>query len=361
MSMPKIEIQKDLTRENALLNLLATVALKEAAFAHLLNADGEKMQLVVSLADPESILYDSNITLQSLNDVEQSVTDFVEIIQIAEDALHDTMDDAFDFVDTLPPWEPEGDLKYRIEFRLLAANDDHPLVGGRFGAIAEEPDARSGFSRALKSYNATSQPGGWVALDVPPGQYQLRQSRSVSGYTKDPCKYTLDVEANGDYVVKRLNGTNCSTETWNPGTGFTVVYNAISTDPDETNIPAPKIPDIYQSDAYCLSIYLRTPGSELPVIGATFYLLQPNGTQFVPPVYGTSDGDGAIYFGKIAAGTYKLRETTSPDGYAVVPDKTVVITDAGAPDGKLPDDTELAEGYITIDGEPSMKIFVNRQ
>lgn len=359
--MPKIEIQKNLTREQALLNLLATVALKEAAFAHLLNADGEKLQLVVALADPDSIMHNNTTTILDLNNAEQSVSDFVEIIQMAEDALQETMDGALDLADTLPPWKPPEEFKVKVEFRLLAQDTGLPLVGGRFGAIKEEADARAG--RALSSYNATSQAGGWVTLELPPGQYMLRQSRSVSGYTKDLCQYTLNAFDTGEYTVQRAAGAGCAAQTWNPGSGFTQVYNAVSVDPPETNIAPPKLADIYQPAPYCLTVFFRSSNSEQPLAGAWFSLTKQGDAGFAP-ILRKTDGSGAIHFGTFLPGTYILSEVPPPpSGWQSMPNKTVVISEGGAPGGSLPTDPPkpLASGYITIDGSPSMKIIMNRQ
>jgi hypothetical protein len=52
MGMPEIELEP-ISREDALAAILGSIALQEAAMAHIMNADGEKLQRAINLADPE--------------------------------------------------------------------------------------------------------------------------------------------------------------------------------------------------------------------------------------------------------------------------------------------------------------------
>ena len=57
MGMPAITASS-ITREQAITDLIQSVALEEAALSHILNAEGEKIQKVVALPDvtPETLL-----------------------------------------------------------------------------------------------------------------------------------------------------------------------------------------------------------------------------------------------------------------------------------------------------------------
>ena len=50
MGMPEI---KERSREEAITDLIQSVALQEAALAHIMNAEGEKMQKIVALDEAE--------------------------------------------------------------------------------------------------------------------------------------------------------------------------------------------------------------------------------------------------------------------------------------------------------------------
>ncbi|MBP1736326.1 MAG: hypothetical protein H6Q60_207 [Oscillospiraceae bacterium] len=57
MSMPVIT-PGDGTREQAITDLIESIALQETALSHILNAEGEKMQAVIAMEDvtPEQLL-----------------------------------------------------------------------------------------------------------------------------------------------------------------------------------------------------------------------------------------------------------------------------------------------------------------
>lgn len=57
MGMPVI-VPSTTTREQAVTDIIASVALQEAALSHILNAEGEKIQKVVAMSDitPEQLL-----------------------------------------------------------------------------------------------------------------------------------------------------------------------------------------------------------------------------------------------------------------------------------------------------------------
>ena len=70
MSMPFITPGAG-TRDQAITDLIESVALEEAALSHILNAEGEKMQAVISMSDatPEQLLKLNSSVQQTINAV----------------------------------------------------------------------------------------------------------------------------------------------------------------------------------------------------------------------------------------------------------------------------------------------------
>lgn len=77
MSMPTIELP-EIDFEMAVSNLIASIALEEAGLAHILNAEGMKLQHVIARED---------INFQTLLEVNESVTETVSGIAEIEDGL----------------------------------------------------------------------------------------------------------------------------------------------------------------------------------------------------------------------------------------------------------------------------------
>ncbi|GHU80979.1 hypothetical protein FACS1894191_7330 [Clostridia bacterium] len=82
MSMPTIQIDP-INREDALSNLLASIALEEAALAHILNAEGEKIQYAL-----EKI---PGVTLDQLLAVNDSVRTVMNGAGEVENTLKDKL------------------------------------------------------------------------------------------------------------------------------------------------------------------------------------------------------------------------------------------------------------------------------
>lgn len=68
MGMPVIS-SSNITRSQAITDIIQSVALEEAALSHILNAEGEKIQKMVAMADvtPE-ILLQTNKSVESMVD-----------------------------------------------------------------------------------------------------------------------------------------------------------------------------------------------------------------------------------------------------------------------------------------------------
>lgn len=81
MSMPVIS-PSTTTRDQAITDMLESVALEQTALSHILNAEGEKLQAIVALAT----------TQQQLLDVNQSVNSMVNSISMLEIVLRSKLD-----------------------------------------------------------------------------------------------------------------------------------------------------------------------------------------------------------------------------------------------------------------------------
>ncbi len=77
MGMPKIDC-KDIDIRCAATSILQSIALQEAALAHIINAEGEKIQRAISM---------DCIDLKDLVEVNESVTEMIEKITALENVL----------------------------------------------------------------------------------------------------------------------------------------------------------------------------------------------------------------------------------------------------------------------------------
>ena len=95
MSMPRITIPASVTEENALANIIASIALEEAALAHIINAEGEKIQRVVGTFTPESatgpLLLTPPASAEEMQAINTSVGDMMGTISNIEGSLHNKL------------------------------------------------------------------------------------------------------------------------------------------------------------------------------------------------------------------------------------------------------------------------------
>ena len=115
MSMPHIEIPT-VSEEIALVNIIASIALEEAALAHIINAEGEKIQRVVGTFVPEvgPELTDvvgsgsgGEVTVEDMQAVNDIVGDMMETISNIETSLHNKLRTVLSVV-VVPPAPPPG-------------------------------------------------------------------------------------------------------------------------------------------------------------------------------------------------------------------------------------------------------------
>lgn len=103
MSMPEFpKPNPDLTQEQALTMILSSIALEEAALSHIINAEGEKIQYVLSRSPcgrcPSS--------LEDVLAVNKSVTNLLEMVMQNQLILKNKMEKVLEFLPPAPPRPP---------------------------------------------------------------------------------------------------------------------------------------------------------------------------------------------------------------------------------------------------------------
>ena len=95
MSMPRITIPETVTEENALANIIASIALEEAALAHIINAEGEKIQRVVGTFTPEGETAPLPLlvpaTAADMQAINTTVGGMMETVSNIETSLHNKL------------------------------------------------------------------------------------------------------------------------------------------------------------------------------------------------------------------------------------------------------------------------------
>jgi len=91
--MPRIVLPPGLSEENALANIIASIALEEAALAHIINAEGEKIQRVVGTFVPEGETEPMEPLVpapdaEDMQAINTTVGDMMETISNIESSLH---------------------------------------------------------------------------------------------------------------------------------------------------------------------------------------------------------------------------------------------------------------------------------
>jgi len=93
--MPRITIPETVTEENALANIIASIALEEAALAHIINAEGEKIQRVVGTFTPEGETVPLPLlvpaTAADMQAINSTVGGMMETVSNIETSLHNKL------------------------------------------------------------------------------------------------------------------------------------------------------------------------------------------------------------------------------------------------------------------------------
>jgi len=186
MSMPVIELE-EIDPRVALAAIMASIALQEAAVAHVLNAEGEKIQAVVNMEDA---------TLEELQDINESVSDLVDSVSSLAGEIQRKLRTA---MEALYPGElPE------IEATLTVR-----LVDGG-GASINAADAEfTLISNTEPTVQFESFPvGSAVRINsIPPGMYTLQQTEPAAGHLIDGFPHCVEVLSDGSI---RFDGADAS-------------------------------------------------------------------------------------------------------------------------------------------------------
>lgn len=95
MSLPKLpEPNPNLTQEQALLMILSSIALEEAALGHIMNAEGEKIQHVLNQVSCGDYAANFNNILE----VNKSVTNLLEMVQQNQIILKNKMEKILEYL-----------------------------------------------------------------------------------------------------------------------------------------------------------------------------------------------------------------------------------------------------------------------
>jgi len=186
MSMPTIDLE-DIPPRDALAAIMASIALQEAAIAHVLNAEGEKIQAVVGLEDA---------TLADLQGINASVGDLVDNVSSLAGEVQRKLRTAMEAL--YPGLLPEATATLTVRI-VDEGNNPVNATGAAFTLISTEEPSEQYFSFAV---------GSSVRIrDIPPGSYILQQTAAPAGHQVDPIEHTVDVLEDGTIL---FNGANAS-------------------------------------------------------------------------------------------------------------------------------------------------------
>jgi len=186
----------------ALRNVVASIALQEAAMAHVLNAEGEKLQRIIGLA---------NVTPAMLMEVNQSVSGLVGGAAGIEDALQNKLKYALSIMP--PPGRADFTLKVKVPNTGLPVGDSEWTLTSENGA-------------RLASLVITSEPGpeyGDVTFKgVPKGTYELTETTIPEGFLPAGV-FTVYVDESGKATIRPGAPDDPDPETPVPADGY-VIY-----------------------------------------------------------------------------------------------------------------------------------------
>jgi uncharacterized repeat protein (TIGR02543 family) len=169
---------KSFSARDALMNVMGSISLEEAALSHLLNAEGEKIQHFLLEVPP-----DTTNGADGLIDLNASVGDMVRQVGWMEGMLHQKL---FLSVSGLPT---------KVMPLTVRKVDDRgdPVKGAEFVLTGE------GVER-----EAVSDANGMLLCEcMTPGVYKIREVSAPTGYILDETVHTLTVAMDG---TMRLDG-----------------------------------------------------------------------------------------------------------------------------------------------------------
>jgi len=186
MSMPTIDLE-DIPPRDALAAIIASIALQEAAIAHVMNAEGEKIQAVVgitgaSLADLQGINDSAGTLIGSVSSLSGEIQ---RKLRTAMEALY-------------PGLLPE--ITATLTIRIVdEGSNPVSAVGAAFILINND---------TLDEYTDFFPVGSAVRINnIPPGMYTLQQTSPADGHLIDPNPHTVEVLSDGTI---RFDGLDAS-------------------------------------------------------------------------------------------------------------------------------------------------------
>ena len=186
MSMPDIDLE-EIPPRDALAAVMASIALQEAAVAHVLNAEGEKIQAVVNMED---------VTLAELQDINESVSDLVDSVSSLAGEIQRKLRTAMEAL--YPGQLPE--IAATLTVRLIDEG----------GLPVNAADAEfTLISNTNPSVQFESFPVGSAVRinNIPPGMYTLQQTEPAAGHVIDGFPHCVEVLSDGSI---RFDGADAS-------------------------------------------------------------------------------------------------------------------------------------------------------
>jgi len=170
--MPNINLEIIDPRQ-ALVSVVASIALQEAAVSHVLNAEGEKIQAVVNM---------DAVTVVELQGINTSVGGTLDSVALLEDALQDKLRTA---LQALYP---------TATFTIYFVDDAGDPVNCQC-VLCMLTNLGTGEETTL---HATGD--GLALVSLKPGSYTLQMIEACAGFLVNPTLFTIEVEDNGDVL-----------------------------------------------------------------------------------------------------------------------------------------------------------------
>ena len=195
--MPIIKLEP-MSRDEALAGVVKSIALEQKALSHVIDAEGEKLQRIISLP---------NVTPTMMMEVNQSVSGLVGGAAGIEDALQNKLKYALSIM-------PEG-ATFTLKMQVF---NTHLPVGGTGWTLSSASGTR---------LSIVSKPGpGYEEITftkVPEGTYELTETTVPEGF--EPAGvFTVYVDARNNATIRPGASDDPDPEKPVPANGF-VVYH----------------------------------------------------------------------------------------------------------------------------------------
>jgi hypothetical protein len=202
MSMPGIELDH-IDRNKAINNVIASIALEEAALSHILNAEGEKIQAAINIP---------GITLCELIELNKTVVQVVDCIGHIEEKLQNKLCIALnqkqcqktcpEINQTFMDWPSSPDIHSQtvsqVPFLVRKEKPSgEPINGGEF------------FLSSQDFFRSTTAKDGVLDFGSIPisNAYELSEKKAPPGYFPDKSVYRVNITPQGQITVDGKTGT----------------------------------------------------------------------------------------------------------------------------------------------------------